>query len=211
MHILIFGSSITWGAWDEAGGWAHRIKTLADKKTAKSNHNCEYTTVYCLGVSGDTTEDLLQRFETEVKARLDENEKTTVLIEIGINDSQYIPAEKQHLVSKEKYNANLLLLSEITKSLGVDLIFVGLTPVDSRADPIPWKQSASYKLNFVKEYDSIIKEVCKKQNIPFIELLSKFDTKNYQNLLTDGLHPSTSGHKIIFEEVKNYLKSKKIL
>lgn len=211
MHILIFGSSITWGAWDEAGGWAQRLKSLADKKAAESNYNDEYTTVYCLGVSGDNTDDLLRRFETELKARLGENEKTLVLIEIGINDSQFILSEDEHSVPKEQYRNNLLKLHEITKLQGADIVFVGLTPVDSRVDPIPWKQSASYRLNFVEEYDSIIRDVCQQQNIPFIELLSKFDSNEYQTLLTDGLHPSTEGHKIMFEEVKRYLESKNLL
>lgn len=211
MHIIIFGSSITWGAWDKEGGWAQRIKSLADKKAAESNYNDEYTTVYCLGVSGDNTEDLLRRYEIELKARLSEDEKNLVLIEIGINDSQFILNENKHRVSKEDYRENLLKLSEITKSQGANLIFVGLTPVDSRVDPIPWKQSATYRLDFIKKYDSILKDVCEEQNLPFIELLSKFDNKDYQNLLTDGLHPSTEGHKIMFEEVKNYLESKNLL
>lgn len=211
MHLLIFGSSITWGAWDEEGGWAQRIKALADKKAAESNYNDDYTTVYCLGVSGDNTEDLLQRFETELKARLGENEKTLVLIEIGINDSQFILAENKHRVSKEQYKDNLLRLSEITKAKGADLVFVGLTPVDSRVDPIPWKQSAVYRLEFVKEYDGIIKSVCEEQNIPYIDLLNKFDGKDYQTLLTDGLHPSTLGHKIMFEEIRSYLTQNELL
>ena len=86
MNLLIFGDSITWGAWDEEGGWAQRIKSFADKKAATLNYD-NYTSVYCLGVSGDNTFDLLKRFETEVRARIDEEEKTLILIEIGINDS----------------------------------------------------------------------------------------------------------------------------
>lgn len=93
MNLLIFGSSITWGAWDKQGGWVQRLKSVCDNKASESNYD-NYTAVYCLGVSGDNTEDLLARFDTEVKARIDEEEKTLLLIEIGINDSQYVLDEK---------------------------------------------------------------------------------------------------------------------
>src|SRR3990172_2179226 len=139
MNLLIFGSSITWGAWDDEGGWAQRIKNLADKKAATLNYD-NYTAVYCLGVSGDNTEDLLQRFDIEVRARLDDEDKTLVVIEIGINDSQYILSENQHRISPEKYKENLLTLIKKSKQHNADIIFVGLTPVDdSKVDPIPWK------------------------------------------------------------------------
>ena len=210
MHIIIFGSSITWGAWDEEGGWAQRVKSFADKKAALSNYNDDYNTVYCLGVSGDNTENLLQRYEFELKARIGENEKTLVLIEIGINDSQYILATKQHRVSNEKFKENLIKLSRITKSYDAELVFLGLTPVDVRVDPIPWKKTASYRMDFIETYNSLVKSVCKELDIPFIELIGKFDKRSYPELLTDGLHPSTSGHKIIFEEVKSYLESKNL-
>jgi len=35
-----------------------------------------------------------------------------------------------------------------------------------------------------------------------MEVMSKFDENKLEELLTDGLHPSTAGHKIIYEEVK---------
>lgn len=209
MNILIFGSSITWGAWDNEGGWAQRIKSLADKKASEYGYK-KYADVYPLGVDGDNTEKLLFRFDTEVKARLSE-EKTVILIEIGINDSQFVLAEKQHRVSKEKYKENLLKLYKIAKSHDAKLIFVGLTPVDSRVDPIPWKPTSSYRMEFVKEYDLVIKEVCDEQGIPFIELLNKFTGKNHQNLLIDGLHPNSEGHKLMYLEIKNYLEENNLL
>lgn len=206
MNLLIFGSSITWGAWDEQGGWAQRLKHDCDIKAIQSGFD-NYTAVYCLGVSGDKTTDLLERFDTEVKARINEEEKTLILIEIGINDSQYLLEEKQHRVSQEQYGQNLASLIEKSKKYRADLIFIGLTPVDSRVDPTPWTPDKSYKLDFVKQYEEVLKKVSTENNIPFIEIMSKFPPEQYTNLLTDGLHPSTDGHKIIYDEVKKYLNS----
>ncbi len=211
MHILIFGSSITWGAWDKEGGWAQRIKNFADKKAATLSYD-SYTSIYCLGVSGDNTDDLLERFDTEVKARLGEDEKTLILIEIGINDSQYILAEKEHRVSPDKYKRNLIKLIEKSKQHGADLMFIGLTPVDdSKVDPIPWKPEGSYRLEYVQKYEEILKSVCKEQNLSFIELISKFKDRDFKTLLTDGLHPNTEGHQVIYGEVKKYLIEKGLL
>lgn len=209
--ILIFGSSITWGAWDKEGGWAQRLKKLCDQRAFELDFE-DYDSVYCLGVCGDKTTELLKRFDIEVEARLDdEDSKRFILIEIGINDSQYLLEEKKHRTLPEEYKANLLKLIEKTKQYHANLIFVGLTPVDNRVDPIPWALSKSYRLEFVKQYEQILKEVCQEQNIPIIAVLDKFLVNDYQKLLEDGVHPNSLGHELIFKEVKDYLIKNKIL
>ncbi|MBI2196103.1 hypothetical protein HYU45_00640 [Candidatus Daviesbacteria bacterium] len=210
MNLLIFGSSITWGAWDKEGGWAQRLKSYCDSKAVEANFD-DYTAAYCLGVSGDKTTDLLERFDTEVKARIDEEEKTLILIEIGINDSQFVLEENQHRVVPEDYRKNLVTLINQSKQNGADLIFVGLTPVDQRVDPTPWTPGKAYRIEFVKKYEEVLKEVSKEQNIPFVEVMSKFPEERYQALLTDGLHPTTEGHRIIFEEIQHYLNEVSVI
>ena len=211
MNLLIFGSSITWGAWDQEGGWAQRLKSFCDAKAVDANFE-SYTSVYCLGVSGDKTTDLLERFDTEVKARIDEEEKTLILIEIGINDSQFVLEKGKHRVSLEEYKQNLLTLINKAKQYGSDLILIGLTPVDDgKVDPTPWTPGKSYRLEFVKQYEEILKEVSQEQNILCIEIMDKFQEQDYKNLFVDGLHPNTQGHQIIYEQVKTYLINKGIL
>jgi lysophospholipase L1-like esterase len=54
--ICVFGDSITWGAYDpERGGWVNRLRNDLEKKEIES---------YNLGISGDTTADLLKRFNS---------------------------------------------------------------------------------------------------------------------------------------------------
>lgn len=210
MNLIIFGSSITWGAWDEEGGWAQRIKSFEDNKAALNNYD-NYTEVYTLGISGNNTIDILERFDAEVKARLEEGQKSFILVEVGINDSQYSLKEDKHRVPPEEYKNNLLKLIEKSKKLGAEIMFLGLTPVDERVNIIPWKQTHSYRPEFVKKYDEILRGVCEENNIPFIEIMSKFMEKDYKSLLTDGLHPTTAGHEIMFQEAKEYLTEKGIL
>ena len=60
-------------------------------------------TVYNMGISGDTSDDLLKRFSVECAAR----EPTVVIFAIGINDSRYIDDEDHSDVSLEQYEQNL--------------------------------------------------------------------------------------------------------
>lgn len=209
-HILIFGDSIVWGAWDKEGGWAQRIKSFVDHDAVRADkHN--YAAVYCLGVDGNNTLDLLERFDIEIEARQDEGEDTLVIVAIGVNDSQFLLKEKKNRVPLNQYKANLVELINKAKQHGASIVFIGLTPVDKRVDPTPWNLDKAYKLRFIQDYEDILKKTCKEGNIPFIEVLSKFMENNYKNLLIDGLHPTTKGHKIIFEEVLKYLTKKRII
>lgn len=69
----------------------------------------------------------------------------------------------------------------------------------------------SYKNNSIKKYNDIVKSICYKQKINFIELFEKFEKLNYKKLLEDGVHPNSKGHKLIFEIVKSYLSKNKII
>ena len=80
-HVLIFGDSITYGAWDREGGWAKRLRSFLDEKQL-SDSNIFYTT-YNLGISGENTDDLLKRIDSEIKPRLDESEETVIIFAIG--------------------------------------------------------------------------------------------------------------------------------
>ena len=49
MNLLIFGCSITWGAWDKKGGWAQRIKNFADRSTSRHNREA-YSSFYKIDI-----------------------------------------------------------------------------------------------------------------------------------------------------------------
>jgi len=199
MHgdICIFGASITYGAFDlEKGGWANRLRLYLDE------HDYDGET-YNLGVSGHTTEDLLNRFEDEVKAR---NTKK-IIISIGANDSIHLVKEKRNYVLIENFEKNLELLINKAKKITAEVTFVGLIPVDdSKLDPIPWNKNRIFKNKTVKEYNNKMKEVCQKEDVEFIDIFDDFSIiENYEKLLVDGLHPNSEGHQIMFELINKQL------
>ena len=66
MQIFIFGDSITSGMWDTQGGWADQIKQRVTTQCINSHFEIDIE-VYNLGISGNTSRDLLYRFELEIR------------------------------------------------------------------------------------------------------------------------------------------------
>lgn len=196
--INIFGDSITWGAFDDEGGWADRLK-----KNLMKNPD-DYSEVYNLGISGDNTDELLKRFRIENGAR----EPGTIIIAVGINDASYVKSKDNNYVILDKFESNLLEIIEQAREFTDEIVFVGLTKSDaSKVGPVPWATDFYYDNKNIELYDAKIKEVCEKNNLLFIEMLDLLKNED----LEDGLHPNAAGHEKMFLRVKNFLAEKKII
>jgi len=197
--ICIFGASITYGALDvEFGGWVNRLRLYLDKKGYDGE-------VYNLGISGENSSALLKRFNNEVHAR----KTKKIIFSTGTNDSIYLKREKRNFVPEKQFEKNIRKLLAQAKGITKTIVFVGLIPVDEpKLNPIPWYKNGVYKNKNVKEYNDAVKKICKERKIQFIDLFDYFDKiKNYKKLLsTDGLHPNSSGHKLMFEKIKKVIK-----
>ncbi len=211
LRILIFGDSITHGAWDKKGGWADRLKSFCmEKSLDNSEFDCS---VYNLGISGDTTEDLMERFEFETKQRVKGEKGIVIIFAIGINDSCFVKSKNIFLVAENDFKENIQKLIKTSGKYTPKIIFVGLTPVEENKTN-PFLQSTtgkSYKNKYIKKYDDIIKSICQENNIHFIDMFSEFSELDYKKLLEDGLHPNLAGHKKMFEIVKDFLVEHKIV
>lgn len=203
--ILVFGDSIVWGAADsEGGGWVNRFSIGLGRDSEID--------VYNLGVSGDKTLNILDRFESETKARIEQGEEVALVFAIGINDSYFVHSKNALMTSLDEFKANIQQLTDKAQKLASKVIFIGLTPVDeAKTTPIPWNTDKSYKNENVKKYNEIIKSNCQEKDIHFVEIFNEWINLDYQNLLEDGLHPNSAGHKKIFETVKDYLIQHQII
>ncbi len=211
-RILVFGDSIVYGAWDRSreGGWVQKLRKFLDEKHL-TDPDFDYP-VYNLGVSGNIVEELLGRFEFETKQRLEEGEETIIIFQIGINDSQFVISQNNLRTSPKKFKESIQKLINIAKNFTSKIIFVGLTPVnETKTTPIPWNPDKIYKNENIRRNDDVIKSVCEKNNIHFIEIFDKWIKSDYKNLLEDGLHPNSEGHKKIFETIKDFLIQNKII
>src|SRR5256885_14958417 len=113
-RIFIFGDSITWGSSDEEGGWASRVKRYTDKKMPIPDY---WSPVYVLGIPGDTTEDLLNRFDQEIKVRLTEEDKEEAIMVIFAIDPTW-DSESNYTSMIQKDSASILVALVDEKVIG---------------------------------------------------------------------------------------------
>lgn len=208
-QVLIFGASITQGLWDSEGGWADRLKRYLMQSYLPSP--TKEIHVYNLGISGNNSQHIADRFDAETKQRM-RHSKTLFIFSFGGNDSHLLNDKQVSKTPKDIFFKNILNIMQQAKKYSNLIVFVGLSPVDeSKTNPIPWETNVSYKNDLLKQYDNIIKDICKQENIHFIEIFDGLIRADYKNLLEDGLHPNTKGHKMIFETVRDYLVSHDII
>lgn len=196
--ICIFGASSTWGAWDpEKGGWVNRLRLFLESE----NYD---VFIYNLGVSGNTTNDLLNRFETEAEAR----HPNIIIFSIGDNDSIHIKPKNKQMVSLQQFEKNLQKLVQKSKKFANIIIFLGCKKVDeNKTTPLPWKTGYSYTNQNLTDYNQKIKKIAQKNRVFYLDI---FDLLKNEDL-ADGLHPNSRGHQKLFLEVKDFLLGKKLI
>jgi lysophospholipase L1-like esterase len=181
--VCVFGDSITWGSYDiNQGGWVERLKVYLMKEDIDA-YNC--------GISGDDTDDLLERFDVECKAR----EPELIIFAIGINDSH-------RNVPLEKFEENVKSLIGKARKYSKNIVYVGLTPVNNSLAEV---KEDNYINDKIKIYNSKIKSICQKEKILFLEIFDDWIKADYKRMLYDGLHPNSKGHDKIFQAVKEFL------
>ncbi len=212
--ILVFGTSITYGAWDLEGGWVQRLRHYLDEKQLKDTSL--YYMVYNLGISGDTSKGILKRitFETERRLELkDEGEEVIILVSVGTNDAIFNNKTKKFHVSIDTYGENVRKIIKIAKTYTNHVIFFSSKPIDeSRVDPIPWLKDCSYKEKYIEQYDARVAQICAREKTPFIDIYTPIKKMlRYQKMFPDGVHLNNEGHQKIFEIVRESLIKQRLI
>jgi len=187
-RICIWGDSITIGFSDyEKQGWVNRLRYYLNK---------EDFSVYNLGISDDTSEELTNRFEVECKAR----NPDVILFAIGTNDTQQI--NNNPIVSLDRFEKNLNFLINSAKKYTNKIGFIGLTKVtEEKTMPIPWNTKIYYDNKNLKIYDNKLKQTAENSNLPYLYMFDLVEDDE----LEDGLHPNSKGHEKMFKKVKGFL------
>jgi lysophospholipase L1-like esterase len=191
-NLCIWGDSITWGADDtEYGGWVNRLRLFVENQGID-------VSVYNLGISGNTTEDLLRRFKAEAKIR----EVDVIVFAIGINDSRYIRTEDNPQVSLRQYETNLGELIKQAREFTNAIAFIGITMVDERkCKPRSRKPDNYYDNKRIVSYNAALKSFCINNKLLYLDMFNVVK----ENDLPDGLHPDAKGHRKMFEQIKIFI------
>lgn len=203
MRVLVFGDSITQGFWDIDGGWVSQLRKNYDQKMIDGTDN-DPPTIFNLGVSGDSSDDVLARFEAETKARAKED--IAFVVAVGVNDSR--TKAGANFSDVKRYKQNLSEILKLSKQYSDKILFVGLTPcVEERSNPVSWGDTG-YTNERIKEFDDTLREFCNKNNVAFAEVYEQFaNAEKEVELLPDSLHPNRKGHQLIAEIVQPHLQS----
>lgn len=209
MQVFAFGHSITQGFWDTEGGWVQRLRKFLDQKSLAEPEKYWFN-VYNLGVSGNDSGQLLERFEDEIERRISEDSETVIILQIGANDIQYLAEEDRIKVLEEEFRSNLGELIEKARTYTDRIVFVGETYTTIEG-PIPWAEDKHLDDERLGRYVEIQREVCETEDIPYVDLRELRDKKEWSEMLEDGSHPDNEGHQLIYEEVKERLVEEELL
>ncbi len=200
IDIFVFGDSITYGVGDnEKCGWVNRFRLDLEK-----NDNRTFN-IFNLGISGDVTEGVKNRFNAEFNARRDKENETLIIFSIGVNDTQDVNGKDR--VTLKEFEKNIYYLINNAKQYSDNIVFLGLTVVDeTKVVPLPWNKQKSYFNKKIVVFDNKIREICEKNNVKYLHM---FDLLSIDELL-DGIHPNNVGHQKICDKITKFFEKLKI-
>jgi len=194
MNICTIGDSITWGPrLPFRVAWANLLRNHLEK-----NFDNLYS-LYDLGVDGDTTKNLLQRFDVEMSAR----KPGLIIFNIGINDSLFRGTEDYPETPLQDFEVNMELLIEKARKFTDKIVVLGLVKgSDLLTTPLIQSTTGkSYTKERTKIYDAKLEEVARKNGLMFVDINELLTDADFD----DGLHPNINGHIKIFEKVSSEL------
>lgn len=140
------------------------------------------------GISGQTTQQILERFNEDVI----DVKPEIVVIGGGINDI----AENRGAYNEEETIQNIISMAELARNKGIQVILSSLLP----AENIPWNPSVTEVPEKVISLNRKIKDYASQKNVPFTDYYSSLvvdNTKLPENLTTDGLHLTEEGYTVL--------------
>lgn len=179
--FIVFGDSISYGLYDkELCGWVNRLRK---KLEAKANNNY----VVNLGIPGQSSSEMRKRFEIELKNRYNDIDNFILIFAFGIKDAIVLKKDLEYI---NTFKENVQYVIDISKKYTDNIYFVGLLNPD-------YNRREEYLLENVDIVDNALKDICLESNIGYINIRTLIS----ENELTDGLHPSDSGHEKMSEVI----------
>jgi len=203
MHVVVLGDSVGAGCWDREGGWVDRVRSELHARVVDddvpSYESEAYAEVYNLSVSGETAVGTLDRVE-EVGPRLSDRDENVVVLAVGANDAYRLNGELN--TDPGRFREAYRELLELAMKLADHVVCVGLPPVDEdRVDPVPWREEISYLEEDRDRYAAMIAELAADAGVPLVAPFDDVSEKDPEELLDDGVHLTTDGHRLLAERV----------
>ena len=148
------------------------------------------------GISGETTSQMLDRFDSDVLSLKPES----VIILAGINDI----AQNTGYISVSEIFYNVVLMTNLAQKNNINPVLCSVLP----ANKLAWRPEIK-PAELVVELNQKIKNYCKESNIVYLDYFSSMvgEKKELRPELTyDGVHPNKEGYIIMEELLETVLK-----
>lgn len=177
VHVLFFGDSHTVGVGDPSGlGWVGRV-------VAATHAEGIPLVPYNLGVRGETSEDVMRRWQDEATARASDLE-TKVVFAVGANDTAE-EEEASRVELTDSVGALAAMLRQADEA-GLPAIVVGPAPVGDEQ-----------QVERIANLSSRFAEACEPEGVPFVEVTASLrgnGTWREQIAASDEAHPGAAGY-----------------
>lgn len=189
MRICFIGDSFTQGIGDETElGWVSRIAIHVRK-------NRPDISIFNLGIRGNTSLDILNRWESEVNARVSDKEPFRLVFCFGANDCADDGRGRRRVSIADTISNTHVIMKAAQKI--APTIFIGPPPILD-------DQAADQRLS---ELELVMHGVANEHSIPFLPV---FETMRRSNVWTagaaagDGTHPNAAGYTFFAENLQNW-------
>jgi acyl-CoA thioesterase I len=200
-RIFFFGDSITLGCDDSSGlGWPGRL-------IAKISRPDRKLAAYNLGINGDTSEHIKDRWHSELQAR-SRDVSGLVIFAFGFNDAASVNSNIPQVdLARSVANAREIL-TEASKL--TEVLWIGPTPVDESVNPMVTEIATWQMFNkTISEYDQAYMKLSQTLGIDYLSLYQKFiNNGQYKKALVsaDKVHPADAGYALIADTVASWDK-----
>lgn len=200
--MTFFGDSIVYGSWDSEGGWVQRLRKRADAWNLKARP-AQFARVFNLGIGGNTSDQLVYRFEAEFSARLRKEYETICVFAVGINDASIVLPSERHRVEPEDFQRHVRTLIERTRFYTSKIAFVGLTPVDEvKTNPRLSSPEEAVRMVDIFFYNRLLQQITAEEGVLYIDVLQDWMAElGDKGWSQDGLHPNAEGHAWMAERI----------
>ena len=201
MRVLVFGDSITYGAWDTQAGWVERLKREAHKQTIRTEGS-QKLQIINLGIGGDSSTKILKRIKSEIDARYSAIWEFVFVITFGANDERTVNGVIETPI--DVFEENIRQIINIAKKHSTKVMFLGIPPIGL---PIVAFKGQEYSDERVRTYEERLAIVVKAAHLPFVPIRPNFEAKGLDKLYTyDYIHPNDEGHRLITDTVRPHLQ-----
>ena len=187
IRVCFFGDSLVNGTCDpEFVGWPGRLLQRAYRRGHRA-------TLYNLGIRGDTSLLIEERWERSVNERIGETHECRLVFSYGTNDC-IVWDEAGRAPFEDSLKCTERLLAKAAASCPT--IFIGPAPIDDEDVN-----------NRTRELSSSLAEVCAKVSVPYLPV---FETLEFSDLWWreirhfDGAHPGAQGYALLADLVNEW-------